>query len=56
MNEFFDSYSEDGMKKDVSTNVDLDSLTQIANRQKFNIMLNEAVKNRIIRYATYRFS
>ncbi len=44
MNEFFDSNCEDDMKKDVSTNVDLDSLTQIANRQKFNIMLNEAVK------------
>jgi diguanylate cyclase (GGDEF)-like protein len=45
MNKFCDPYSEDDMKKDVSeiNSNDRDTLTQIANRRKFDAMFTEAI-------------
>lgn len=45
MNKFCAPYCEDDMKKDVSeiNSNDMDSLTQIANRQKFDVMFTAAI-------------
>ena len=45
MNKFCDQYSEDDMHKEVSeiSSCDLDPLTQIANRQKFDEMFTKAI-------------
>ncbi|WP_051355860.1 diguanylate cyclase [Acetobacterium malicum] len=45
MNKFCDPYCEDDMKKDVSAinSNNLDTLTQIANRQNFDVMFTAAI-------------
>ena len=51
MNEFYDRYCNDHPKENVSekNSRDLDTLTQIANRQKFEVMFAEAIRKSQIR-------
>jgi len=51
MNKFYDRYCNDHPKENVSekNSRDLDALTQIANRQKFEVMFAEAIKKSQIR-------